>query len=78
MTQTPRKANGRDIMGYSLRTERWRYTEWGEDGEFGRELYDHANDSRELTNLAHASAATHAETIRELKARLTWMKAAGP
>ena len=26
------------FFGYSLRTDRWRYTEWG-DGRFGRELY---------------------------------------
>ncbi len=39
------------FFGYSLRTPRWRYTEW-DGGEAGRELYDHENDPRELTNLA--------------------------
>ena len=38
-------------MGCSIRTERWRYTEWAE-GENGRELYDHANDPMEFHNLA--------------------------
>lgn len=38
--------------GYSVRTERWRYTEW-DDGEKGVELYDHESDPRESTNLAH-------------------------
>jgi arylsulfatase A-like enzyme len=38
-------------VGYSLRTPRWRYTEWDE-GRQGRELYDHDADPRELTNLA--------------------------
>ena len=37
--------------GYSLRNERYRYTEWLE-GKAGRELYDHQNDPEEITNLA--------------------------
>ncbi len=37
--------------GYSVRTERWRYTEW-DDGARGRQLYDHENDPAELNNLA--------------------------
>ena len=39
-------------MGRSIRTQRWRYTEWGEDGKFGIELYDHSKDSGEYFNLA--------------------------
>jgi len=38
--------------GYSLRTERYRYTEWGENGQAGAELYDHENDPAEMVNLA--------------------------
>ncbi len=41
----------RPFFGYSLRTPRWRYTEW-DGGVAGKELYDHDNDPRELTNLA--------------------------
>lgn len=37
--------------GHSVRTERWRYTEW-DGGEKGSELYDHENDPQELKNLA--------------------------
>lgn len=37
--------------GYSIRTERYRYTEWGEGGQAGGELYDHNSDSAEMTNL---------------------------
>ena len=44
-------AAGKRLFGYSLRTDRWRYTEWDE-GRQGRELYDHDNDPKELTNLA--------------------------
>ncbi|MGX5819597.1 sulfatase [Chitinophaga lutea] len=41
----------KDLMGYSIRTERWRYTEWDE-GRAGIELYDHQKDDGEYTNLA--------------------------
>ncbi len=37
--------------GHSVRTERWRYTEW-DGGARGVELYDHDNDPQELKNLA--------------------------
>jgi len=39
-------------MGYSVRTDRWRYTEW-DGGQQGRELYDHQNDPQEMNNLAN-------------------------
>jgi len=40
------------VMGYSVRTDRWRYTEW-DGGQQGRELYDHQNDPQEMNNLAN-------------------------
>ena len=39
-------------MGYSIKTLRYRYSEWGEDGKSGAELYDHQTDPAELKNLA--------------------------
>lgn len=42
---------GRDRFGRSVRTERYRYTEWDE-GRAGVELYDHENDPHEWRNLA--------------------------
>ena len=51
LTQVVRRRKGRSFFGYSLRTRRWRYTEWDE-GREGRELYDHEADPRELQNLA--------------------------
>lgn len=54
---------GKRFFGYSLRTDRWRYTEW-EEGEQGRELYDHENDPGELANLA--GKPEHAATVSEL------------
>lgn len=43
--------------GYSLRTRRYRYTEWGKDGALGAELYDHESDPNELENLINSSAS---------------------
>lgn len=42
-----------DITGRSVRTERWRYTEWNPGGEKGAELYDHTKDPNEYNNLAN-------------------------
>ena len=39
------------MFGASLRTERYRYTEWDE-GAAGSELYDHLTDAGETHNLA--------------------------
>jgi iduronate 2-sulfatase len=55
------------IFGYSLRTPRWRYTEWDE-GKQGRELYDHDADPKELTNLADNLA--QAKTVESLSKQL--------
>jgi iduronate 2-sulfatase len=58
---------GQRFFGYSLRTPRWRYTEWDE-GRSGRELYDHEADPREITNLANDSA--QADTVAKLSQQL--------
>ncbi|MCX6856173.1 MAG: sulfatase [Verrucomicrobia bacterium] len=52
-----------DVMGRSLRTERWHYIEWAE-GQEGTQLYDTTNDLHEYVNLAHDPK--HADTVREL------------
>ena len=39
------------VDGYSIRTERYRYTQW-EGGESGEELYDYQTDPREVKNRA--------------------------
>jgi iduronate 2-sulfatase len=59
LTQTPRPNYPRgklpEVMGYSIRTERFRYAEW-RDFETGlplaRELYDHQTDPGETANVA--------------------------
>ena len=50
-------------MGRSVRTERWRYTEW-DGGKQGLELYDHGSDPHEYVNLARDPE--HAEQVAEL------------
>ena len=55
------------FFGYSLRTPRWRYTEW-DGGDAGRELYDHDIDPRELTNVAGNDE--HKATVAELAVAL--------
>jgi uncharacterized sulfatase len=56
--------DGRQILGRSVRTERWRYTEW-DGGRLGAELYDHDSDPHEYSNLAADSR--HQDTVRRLK-----------
>ena len=53
--------------GYSIRTARYRYTEWGEDGALGAELYDHQSDSGEMKNLADDKST---ENLRRLLSQL--------
>ena len=54
------------VMGRSVRTHRWRYTEWAE-GKEGTELYDHATDPQEFHNLAHKPDAQTRATISRLR-----------
>jgi len=59
------------IMGYTMRTERWRYTEWisRETGEVtARELYDHLTSDVPSANLA--DLPEQAARVRELSAML--------
>ena len=66
-TNTDVGSDGKNFFGYSLRTARWRYTEWDE-GKLGRELYDHETDTQELTNLA--DKPEHLKIVDELSQQL--------
>jgi uncharacterized sulfatase len=55
------------FMGYSIRTERWRYSEWDE-GKRGTELYDEKSDPGEMRNLARDPK--YADTVREMQTLL--------
>ena len=59
--------DGARFFGYSLRTARWRYTEWDE-GKKGRQLFDHDTDPKEHKNLA--DIPEHSETVVFLSKQL--------
>ncbi len=67
VTQVRRAAQGKIVDGYSVRTERYRYSMW-DSGREGEELYDYSSDSRELKNLATDAASTPVK--QRLRARL--------
>jgi uncharacterized sulfatase len=50
--------------GYSIRTDRWRYTLW-DDGKKGEQLFDMQVDPRELTNLS--ARPELADVIKDLR-----------
>lgn len=69
----------KDKMGYSIRTARYRYTEWHDDGYrsytpykeeriLGRELYDYKVDPLETRNLIND--AEYADIVKDLKVQL--------
>ncbi|HTM50503.1 MAG TPA: sulfatase [Bryobacteraceae bacterium] len=64
-SQYPR---GRGLMGYSMRTDRYRFTVWVGRGDHSKvdaiELYDHQADPQENTNIAKAPA--NAELVHRL------------
>jgi uncharacterized sulfatase len=69
-TQVMRGAQGQTFFGRSVRTERWRYTEW-DDGKRGSELYDHAADDGEHRNLAaDPKQATVVQQMKRLLAAI--------
>ncbi len=67
LTQVRRGAAENMFMGYSVRTEKWRYTEWDE-GKRGVELYDEHDDPDEMRNLA--ADPRHRKTVAEMQALL--------
>ena len=58
------------IMGHSIRTGKWRYTEWHDPKQnlVGTELYDETNDPAENTNIAGDPA--HAERVKQMAEQL--------
>lgn len=71
ISQYPRQAEGRKLMGYSIRDDRWRLTVWRDrdDGAVvARELYDEQGDPDETVNMA--DRIEHADVVRRLSAHL--------
>ena len=66
-SQYPRNEKG-GLMGYSMRTDRYRFTVWVKISDHtqidARELYDHQLDSQENVNLANDPA--HAAVVEKL------------
>jgi len=78
ITQVLRPADKRlpkPVMGRSIRTARWRYTDWAE-GKSGVELYDHASDPMEFNNLALKPDAETKAVMKRLR-KLLEKKASG-
>jgi iduronate 2-sulfatase len=71
-TLTGEKTKNRAAMGYSLRTERYRYTLW-DDGKGGEQLFDYKSDPEELVNLAND--VTQQKVKTELKTQLEKLRA---
>ncbi len=71
VSQMQRQFQGRNVAGYSLRTERYRYTEWGFGAE-GAELYDYEKDPREVQNIIDdpAGASLRSQLRQQLHATI--------
>ncbi len=59
----------RKTMGYSMRTDRYRFTRWGTDAEAPIELYDYQTDPAGAVNAAHDPK--NADLIRDFSAQLS-------
>ena len=70
-SQYPRTNNGQALMGYSMRTDHYRFTMWvhrnAPDKIDALELYDHKADPQENTNLA--KLPQHAALVAKLTAQ---------
>jgi iduronate 2-sulfatase len=63
--------DGIEYMGYSIRTDRYRYVSWMNWEtrlQVARELYDHETDPKETTNLA--ASREHVQIVEDLGTRL--------
>lgn len=67
LTQVQRGVKDKAFMGYSLRTERYRYTEW-DDGRRGVQLLDYEKDPHEHKNFAADPA--YQNILQQLRERL--------
>jgi uncharacterized sulfatase len=73
LTQVRRGPATSAYMGYSIRAERWRYTEW-DGGKAGVELYDERDDPGEAKNLA--ADPKFRSVVLDMQRRLRRMKKA--
>ena len=64
-----------DFDGYSIRTDKWRYTQW-DGGQKGEQLYDMQSDPGETKNLA--GEEQHAGVVKELRGKIGRLVGATP
>ena len=82
LSQYPRSSGGKRLMGYSMRTDRYRLTRWLHADDHSQvdavELYDHQSDPQENTNIAAdpANAALVARLTEQSQAAWRKSKAA--
>lgn len=75
-SQLRRSAGDSGIVdGYTMRTEQYRYTEWGNKGSHGIELYDYYNDPYETVNIAHRSENKDLIEQLSIKLKAGWQSA---
>ena len=59
-SQYPRKVGNKNLMGYTMRTDRYRLTRWVDHEDHAKvdavELYDHQTDPQENTNIVQVAA----------------------
>ena len=78
-SQYPRPVGGKNLMGYALRTDRYRFTAWMDRNDHSKvdavELYDHQTDPQENVNVA--GRPENAALVKELTVKLNagWMAA---
>ena len=81
-SQYPRPAGGKQLMGYTMRTDRYRFTAWVDRNDHSKvdavELYDHQTDPQENVNIANEPE--NAALVKELTAKLNagWKAALPP
>ena len=81
-SQYPRSAGSKRLMGYTMRTDRYRFTGWMDRNNHSKvdaiELYDHQTDPQENVNIA--SQPENAALVKELTAKLNagWKVAMPP
>ncbi len=71
-SQYPRPAGAKHLMGYTMRTDRYRFTAWLSRGDHSKvdavELYDHQADPQENVNIA--TRPENAALVKDLSAKL--------
>ncbi len=56
-----KELRGKKFLGRTIRTDRYRYTEWGDNAEFSKQFYDYEVDPEEFKNLSGQSVAMEIE-----------------